>query len=239
MFTGLIEEMGTIKTIEHSEENQNQSAVMVIKANEVLKNCKLGDSIAIDGCCTTVVSFNDSEFTIEASPETLDKTTFKTFKPERLVNLERPLTPSTRLGGHFVTGHVDGKALVISKEETGNSWVFYFRLLDENLVPLFIEKGSVTVNGISLTVNEVTRNGFSVAIIPHTWEKTNIHCLELDDLVNIEADILGKYVQRLLPSMGLTAVNNNADNANPKIPAMPTEKFGNSTIHSGGWFNLG
>jgi len=232
MFTGLIEEIGEITAMSQSE----TGAIITIGAKTVLQQVALGDSIAIDGVCTTVVRFTPETFTIEASPETLSITTFRFYESGRRVNLERPLTPNARLGGHFVTGHVDSPAVVIGKEAAGNSWVFHFRLMDEALAPLLITKGSVAIDGISLTVNEVNRSVFSVAIIPHTWENTTVHQWTLDGLVNIETDLLGKYVQKLLPAQ--TSSADGRPSSNPHIPTLPAEPFGNSTIHSGAWFNL-
>lgn len=255
MFTGLIEEVGVIATVESGSEGSRIS----VNAATVLENVHPGDSIAVDGACMTVVSFTESSFTFEASPESLSKTNFSTFQPGKRVNLERPLTPVSRIGGHYVTGHVDGLATVVSREPQGNSHVFTFAVDTPELAELLIPKGSVTILGISLTVNTVEKNRFSVAIIPHTLAHTNLDDYHPGDRVNIETDLLGKYVRRLLfertvqsqddtlissyptrlevepgvsldaPSLvpAIQALNRPS---NPVIPA-------GSNIRSGGWFN--
>jgi riboflavin synthase len=194
MFTGLIEEVGTILVVESSSEGSRIS----VSASKVLENVKLGDSIAVDGACMTVVAFDTGSFSFEASPESLSKTNFSTFRPGRRVNLERPLTPESRIGGHYVTGHVDGLAAVVSRQTEGNSQIFTFEVDSPALSELLVPKGSVTVLGISLTVNTVEKNRFTVAIIPHTLAHTNLDDYHPGDHVNIETDLLGKYVRRLL-----------------------------------------
>ncbi|MBY0451120.1 MAG: riboflavin synthase [Cyanobacteria bacterium] len=208
MFTGLIEEVGTVRVVEHSQ----NGSLLTITASKVLEDASLGASISIDGVCTTVITFeralddqNPGFFQIEASPETLRKTTFSQLQSGAKVNLERPLLPTSRLGGHFVSGHIDCTARLRSVTPEGNSWILWFELDQPGLSGLFIEKGSVAVSGISLTVNLVKDAQFSVAIIPHTYEHTSISSLNVGDSVNIEADILGKYVQRLLSSTPNTA----------------------------------
>lgn len=226
MFTGLIEEVGQVSAIDTTMAGSR----VTVSAGAVLQDARLGDSIAVDGVCTTVVDLVEDTFVIEASPETLAKTTFGQLESGSRVNLERPLTPTSRLGGHFVTGHVDGTAAVISKEREGISWIYHFRLLDETLAPLLVPKGSVAVNGISLTVNTVKNQVFSVAIIPHTLEHTNIGDCELDTVVNIETDLLGKYVQRLLEGGRDSEAATGTDAS--------VEMVGRSRIHTGIWFNL-
>lgn len=218
MFTGLIEEIGTV----HLVESASAGSRIVIHAQTVLEEVRLGDSIAIDGVCTTVIKFDSGSFTIEATPETLSKTKFGDFTPGRRVNLERPLLPTTRLGGHFVTGHVDGLAEIVQIIEQGNSQVFRFRLLNPDHRCLMVEKGSVAVNGISLTVNTVIGDTFSVAIIPHTLAHTNIGDHRSVDTVHIETDILGKYVQRMMVA-----------EENPLTTPLTPKK---TRIFSGTWF---
>ncbi len=236
MFTGLIEEVGIVDSIETTE----SGSVLKIRARTVLEGLKTGDSLAIDGVCTTVVRFTPENFTIEASPETLSKTILGTLQPGSKVNLERPLTPTSRLGGHFVTGHVDGTALIISKEQDGMSWIYHFRLDSPELAPLLISKGSVTVNGISLTVNTVDKHIFSVAIIPHTLTHTNLGDYGPDSRVNIETDMLGKYVQRLMPQTAEKTPQPKKYSENPSLGLQPeaVERIGNSNFHTGIWFNL-
>ena len=181
MFTGIVEEIGRVKSFD--------GAKLVVECKKVLENTQIGDSIAIDGCCQTVVDMTSNSFTADVSNETVSITTFKTFKSGRNVNLERALTPSTRIGGHFVQGHVDGTAKYI-----GNMTFELPQELDKYVV----YKGSITVNGVSLTVSKLDGNIFSVAIIPHTLENTNLKNLHSGDLVNIETDILGRYVEKFL-----------------------------------------
>jgi len=230
MFTGLIEEVGDIRVVDATAAGSR----VVVGAQIVLADAGLGDSIAIDGVCTTVVALDEASFTIEASPETLSKTTLKYLQPGRKVNLERPLTPNARIGGHFVTGHVDGTASVLAKFQEGNSWIYRFKLDQPELALYFIEKGSVAVNGISLTVNTIQGDVFSVAIIPHTLTHTNLDAFApgieaSEDTVNIETDMLGKYVQRML------AVGNPAAEMLRSTPKDNSKPYG-SKINSGLWF---
>ena len=183
MFTGIVEETGKVKNFNGRE--------LVIECKKVLKNTQIGDSIAIDGCCQTVVNITSNSFTADVSSETFSITTFKNFKTGQIVNLERALTPSTRIGGHFVQGHVDGTA-----EYLGN---MTFKV-PENIAKYIVYKGSITVNGVSLTVAQNENNTFYIAIIPHTLENTNLKYLKTGDLVNIETDILGRYVEKFLYS---------------------------------------
>ncbi len=183
MFTGIVEETGIVKSFDGKK--------LVIECSKVLENTQIGDSIAIDGCCQTVVSMTSNTFTADVSSETVSITTFKTFKTGKSVNLERALTPSTRIGGHFVQGHVDGTAKYL-----GN---MTFELPDK-LEKYVVYKGSITVNGVSLTVSKLENMKFSVAVIPHTLQNTNLKELKTGDLVNIETDILGRYVEKFLYS---------------------------------------
>ena len=183
MFTGIVEETGIVKSFDGKK--------LIIECSKVLENTQIGDSIAIDGCCQTVVSMTSNTFTADVSSETVSITTFKTFKTGKSVNLERALTPSTRIGGHFVQGHVDGTAKYL-----GN---MTFELPDK-LEKYVVYKGSITVNGVSLTVSKLENMKFSVAVIPHTLQNTNLKDLKTCDLVNIETDILGRYVEKFLYS---------------------------------------
>ncbi len=191
MFTGIVEEIGIVKSFNNRK--------LVIECSKVLGNTQLGDSIAIDGCCQTVVEMTSNTFTADVSAETLSITTFGEFKAGKTVNLERALTPSTRLGGHIVQGHVDGKAEYLGE--------MTFRISEE-LDRYVVYKGSITVNGVSLTVAKCENGTFSVAIIPHTLENTNLKYLKVGDFVNIETDILGRYVEKFL------SLNNNVGKSN-------------------------
>lgn len=179
MFTGIVEEIGKIKSFDGKK--------LVIECSNVLDGTKLGDSIAINGCCQTVVDIGKNYFSADVSSETLRIT--KGFKTGERVNLERALTPQTRMGGHIVQGHVDGVAKYL-----GDMRLEVSPELDKYIV----YKGSITVNGVSLTVSKSEKNIFSVAIIPHTLENTNLKDLRVGDLVNIETDILGRYVEKFL-----------------------------------------
>lgn len=179
MFTGIVEEIGKIKSFDGKR--------LVIECSNVLDGTKLGDSIAINGCCQTVVDLMSNYFSADVSSETLRIT--KGFKTGERVNLERALTPQTRMGGHIVQGHVDGVAKYLGDMR--------FEVSPE-LDKCIVYKGSITVNGVSLTVSKSEKNIFSVAIIPHTLENTNLKDLRVGDLVNIETDILGRYVEKFL-----------------------------------------
>lgn len=179
MFTGIVEEIGKIKSFDGKK--------LVIECSNVLDGTKLGDSIAINGCCQTVVDLMSNYFSADVSSETLRIT--KGFKTGERVNLERALTPQTRMGGHIVQGHVDGVAKYLGDMR--------FEVSPE-LDIYIVYKGSITVNGVSLTVSKSEKNIFSVAIIPHTLENTNLKDLRVGDLVNIETDILGRYVEKFL-----------------------------------------
>lgn len=179
MFTGIVEETGFIKSFDGHK--------LIVECSKVLENTQIGDSIAIDGCCQTVVATSLNTFSADVSSETLKIT--KGFKTGECVNLERALLPQTRMGGHIVQGHIDGTGKYL-----GDMTFEVPKELDKYIV----YKGSITVNGVSLTVSKNQNNTFSVAIIPHTLENTNLKYLKIGDLVNIETDILGRYVEKFL-----------------------------------------
>jgi len=179
MFTGIVEEIGVIKNISGSN--------LTVECKIVLEDTKIGDSIAIDGCCQTVVSMTKDSFTVNISDETYRVTNFRDLKEGHKVNLERALTPSSRLGGHIVQGHIDCTAKYLGDMK--------FQVEDSTYI---VYKGAITINGVSLTVAGLEDNIFSVAVIPHTLENTNLKWLKTGDLVNIETDILGRYVEKFL-----------------------------------------
>ncbi len=179
MFTGIVEETGFIKSFDGHK--------LIVECSKVLENTQIGDSIAIDGCCQTVVEMSLNTFSADVSAETLKIT--KGFKTGECVNLERALLPQIRMGGHIVQGHIDGTGKYL-----GDMTFEVPKELDKYIV----YKGSITVNGVSLTVSKNQNNTFSVAIIPHTLENTNLKYLKIGDLVNIETDILGRYVEKFL-----------------------------------------
>lgn len=191
MFTGLIEETGTIAGIK----KQNNGAVITINCAKILEDLQLGDSIAVDGACQTATKITNSGFEVEASEETLGLTTLNTYKQGQLVNLERAMPANGRFGGHIVTGHVEGIGEFLRKENKGLSYNFYFSAPD-NIAKYLIYKGSVTINGISLTIASLSGNIFSVAVIPVTLRETNLCALNVGDRVNLEPDILAKYVEK-------------------------------------------
>lgn len=193
MFTGIIEEMGIIKSFSRD----SNGATIVVDCEKVLEDIHLGDSIAINGVCETVVDYSSSGFSARVSDETLSVTTFGNLKVGDKVNLERALTLNSRLGGHIVSGHVDCNGKFIGKEQLTDFYNLEFEIPKEQS-KYIVYKGSVTINGISLTVASVEGNVFKVAIIPHTYSNTNLSLLRLGDYVNIETDILGKYVEKLL-----------------------------------------
>lgn len=193
MFTGLIEETGKIAGIER----HGQSASLVVAAPFPPAEINLGDSIAVNGVCLTVTGKGGGAFVFDVSPETVDRTAFRRLKSGSRVNLERALRLSDRLGGHLVTGHVDCVALVTERRETSGNIVFAFRIPRE-FARYLAEKGSVAIDGISLTVNSVSDEGFKVNVIPHTAGKTTLQEKRPGDEVNIETDIIGKYLERLL-----------------------------------------
>ena len=190
MFTGIIEETGAVEAIEKKGTN----ITFTIRAN-LAKQLKVDQSISHSGVCLTLESITDDTYRVTAIEETLKKTNLSFWKTGTVVNLERCLRFDGRLDGHIVQGHVDTVARCIEKKEQKGSWEFGFHF-DKKFAPLIIEKGSVSVNGISLTAFNVTDTSFTVAIIPYTFEHTNIQYTEMNDKVNIEFDIIGKYINR-------------------------------------------
>jgi riboflavin synthase len=189
MFTGIIEETGKVQSITKDK--------IVIECSKVLENTKLGDSIAVNGVCLTVVELLTKGFTADISPETSKITILHKLKNGDIVNLERAMKADGRFGGHIVSGHVDGLGKIINYEKKDN----FFELnvdLPTNLAIYIIKKGSITINGISLTIAEIKNNTIKIAIIPHTFENTNLSFLKNGDFVNIEVDILAKYVEKFL-----------------------------------------
>jgi riboflavin synthase len=200
MFTGLIEDVGTIRQLRRGGEGARITVATRLPMEEIT----LGESVAVNGICLTVVSFGSGTFAADVSPESLERSTLGELAPGAAVNLERALRLSDRLGGHLVSGHVDGVATVTERRQDRNAVRFTFRLPKE-LTRYLVEKGSVTVDGISLTVNEVGAESFGLAVIPHTLSATTLKDLRPGGRVNIETDLIGKYVERFLgkdPSSG-------------------------------------
>lgn len=192
MFTGIIEDLGTVTNLKTEQDNLH----ITIKS-AVTPELKIDQSVAHNGVCLTVVSINNDEYTVTAIKETLNKTNLGTLKTGDVVNLERAMKLGDRLDGHIVQGHVDQTAVCEVVEETEGSWLFTLSY-DSSLNNVTIEKGSITVNGTSLTVVNSQKDRFSVAIIPYTYEHTNFNTFKKGTVVNLEFDVLGKYVSRLL-----------------------------------------
>lgn len=193
MFTGIIEELGSVRSIEERGEN----ARIVISARVVTDGTNHGDSIAVNGVCLTALDIHPDSFAADVSRETLQRSTLGSLKPGVPVNLERAVTPATRLGGHIVQGHVDGRGQFAGVEDHGESWTIRIAYPKE-LGRYLVFKGSVAVEGISLTIAGLTDEYFEIAIIPKTWEVTNLSRLKPGDHVNLEVDVIAKYVERLL-----------------------------------------
>jgi len=193
MFTGLIQSIGKVRSLKR----QGNSASLQIESELVKEDLQLGESIAVNGVCLTVTSWDDRSFTADVSPETLDCTNLGSLRPNLEVNLERALRLSDRLGGHLVSGHIDCLATVKRRYVDQNAVRFEFTLPAEAM-RYVVEKGSVAIDGVSLTVNVVSENSFTVAIIPHSLEKTTLKTCSEGSKVNIETDLIGRYVERFL-----------------------------------------
>jgi riboflavin synthase len=193
MFTGIIEELGTIESVTPNE----GGAKIVVSASVVTSDSKDGDSISVNGVCLTALDITDRSFAADLSQETLDRSTLGRLTAGSHVNLERAVTPATRLGGHIVQGHVDARGEFISAEEHGDFWTVRIGYPSE-ISRYLVFKGSVAVEGISLTIAALTDDHFDIAIIPKTWELTNLSTLNPGDPVNLEADVIAKYVERMI-----------------------------------------
>ncbi len=197
MFTGIIEAAGKIDALDRRDGGA-RLRVSLVGAPAISADLKLGDSIAVNGCCLTVAEFSPAHFSADLSGETLRRTSFGEKKPGDILNLERPLAAGARLGGHFVQGHVDGVGRVAKLASEGDSWWLSVNVPEE-LRRYVVEKGSIAVDGISLTVARWRDGVADIAIIPFTHAHTNIHAMSAGNAVNLECDILAKYVESLLP----------------------------------------
>src|SRR5215218_7460917 len=193
MFTGIIEELGTLTSFEKN----SGGARMTVGAELVVSDAAEGDSISVNGVCLTALDITRDSFSADLSQETLDRTTLGNLKEGSRVNLERAVTPQTRLGGHIVQGHVDGRGTYLSAESDGEFWTVRIGFPPE-MAKYLVYKGSVCVEGISLTVASLGDSYFDIAIIPKTWELTNLSTLKAGDPVNLEADVIAKYVERMM-----------------------------------------
>lgn len=193
MFTGIVEEIGTIKQIER----RVHSAVITVKARTVLGGICIGDSIAVNGVCLTVVGYTDDQFFADIMHETLERSSLQTAKSGDTVNLERAMPADGRFGGHFVAGHVDGIGIITAIERDDTA-VWYTLRTEPSVLRYIVEKGSIAMDGISLTVAKVAETCFSVSLIPHTVGYTTLGSKRVGDSMNLENDVIGKYVEKLL-----------------------------------------
>ncbi len=199
MFTGIIEEIGVIKSVQRGR----NSARLTISAKTILEDVRLGDSISVNGVCLTVTSFTKSEFNADVMHETMNRSSLKQLNSGSKVNLERAMLLGSRFGGHIVSGHIDGTGSIINVEADDNA-VWYRIRADRDILRFIIEKGSIAIDGISLTVAKLYNDGFSVSIIPHSMENTILKYKKAGDIVNLENDCVGKYVARLMGETGFS-----------------------------------
>ncbi|WP_022779784.1 riboflavin synthase [Butyrivibrio sp. AE3009] len=197
MFTGIIEEIGRVKAISRNSANSR----LTIEAKKVLEDVHIGDSIAVNGVCLTVVSFDAVSFTVDVMNETYSRSSLGELRSDSSVNLERAMAAGGRFGGHMVSGHIDGTGRIKATRRDGNA-VWYEITAEHALLEGIVEKGSITIDGISLTVAKVTTSSFSVSIIPHTLEQTILKDKRPGSVVNLETDMIGKYVRAFLSQSG-------------------------------------
>ena len=210
MFTGIIEELGVVKSLVPGQ----AGARIEISAGRVLEGTRIGDSIAVNGVCLTAVALGSHSFRADLSAETVRRTSLQSVSSGTSVNLERALTPTTRMGGHLVQGHVDATGHWLEAQPSGNGWVLRIAYPPE-LGRYFVEKGSVAVDGISLTIARLTDQWFEIAVIPQTWRATNLQSRGPGAVVNLEVDIIAKYVERML---------------DPRLPSSPKREGGSLTL---------
>ncbi len=203
MFTGIVEEVGTMNGIRMG----SQSGEIHLKASKVLEGTQLGDSIAVNGVCLTVTSMTADGFTADVMPETLRRSNLGQLKPGDPVDLERAMAADGRFGGHLVSGHIDGTGTITEQKREGNAVWVRIQTTPE-ILRLIVEKGSITIDGISLTVAELNNNDFRVSIIPHTGSETILLGKRAGDIVNLENDIVGKYVEKLLTTPNTNSSSN-------------------------------
>ena len=194
MFTGIVEELGTVRRISHHD----GGARVEIAAHRVLDDAEIGGSIAVNGCCLTVVELGADWWAADAVTETLDRTSLGVLRDGDAVNLERPVRLADRLGGHIVQGHVDAVGTIVGRHPMGDGSVHVAVSAPREVLRYVVEKGSITVDGISLTVAALTEDGFSIAVIPHTLAVTTLGTKGPNDPVNLEVDVVAKYVERLM-----------------------------------------
>jgi riboflavin synthase len=210
MFTGIIEELGTVRSLVPGR----AGARIEIAAGRILEGTRIGDSIAVNGVCLTAVTLGSQFFRADLSAETVRRTSLQSVSTGTSVNLERALTPTTRMGGHLVQGHVDATGHWLEAQPSGDGWVIRISYPPE-LGRYFVEKGSVAVDGISLTIARLTDQWFEIAVIPQTWRATNLQTRGSGAVVNLEVDIIAKYVERML---------------DPRLPSSPKREGGALTL---------
>lgn len=193
MFTGIIEEIGIIQSIKKN----NKSSVLSIQGKKIFEDIHIGDSISVNGVCLTVTTFSNKTFTADVMNETLSRSSLGSLKNGSYVNLERAMSSSGRFGGHIVSGHIDGTGRIIKIKRDDNA-IWYTIIVEDSLIRYIVEKGSVAIDGISLTIANVNESSFSVSIIPHTSQETILSHRLVGDIVNIENDVIGKYVEKLI-----------------------------------------
>ena len=193
MFTGLVEGMAQVA----ASDFDGVGIRLTLDLRELSQGVRIGDSICVSGCCLTVIAIDASRCTFELGSETLSKTNFLSLKPDAFVNIERSLRVGDRMGGHFVTGHVDGLGELKRRRDEGE-WAHFYFSASKSLLRQMVPKGSITIDGVSLTVVDATDEMFSIALIPHTLEVTTLGRLQVNDKVHLETDILAKYVQRAI-----------------------------------------
>ncbi|MEO1006854.1 MAG: riboflavin synthase [Cyanobacteria bacterium J06638_38] len=218
MFTGLIQALGKLQTLD----NDRLQISCLGACDSIMADISLGDSIAVDGVCLTVAIILPKGFVVTASPETLSRSTLGRIPTNRPVNLESSLRVGSKIGGHFVTGHVDGQGYVGEIIKTDSAWEISFTVPKSQLARYIVPKGSIGVNGISLTVADCSPSGdwFKVAVIPVTYDETNLQYLQPNDVVNLEGDILGKYVERF------TQVGSTADQSDISLDFLTEHGYG-------------
>jgi riboflavin synthase len=193
MFTGIIEEIGTVLSVKSSKD----AIIFSIGAKNILHDVALGDSIAVNGVCLTVTEYTDQAFSVDVMPETVRSTSLAQLKQGSAVNLERAMAANGRFGGHFVSGHVDGIAKIVKKQQVSNA-VYYELQIPEELTDTLIHKGSITIDGISLTIFGLEKDKVVISIIPHTLKETILGSKGVGDIVNIECDMIGKYIKKFV-----------------------------------------
>ena len=193
MFTGIIEEMGTVRRLNQSPNR----CELELSASKVLEGTQIGDSIAVNGVCLTVIRLGEEHFTADVMPETLRRNNLGQLKPGSKVNLERAMAANGRFGGHIVAGHIDGTGKILAMQPEGNAVLVTISATPE-LLRYVVEKGSIAIDGISLTVAKVSHTDFTVSLIPHTGEETTLLKHRSGEIVNLETDIIGKYVEKLM-----------------------------------------